>query len=92
MTQFRLMMASMALACVGVSTASPAIGCQIPVFRYALERWPSDPYELVIFHRGPLSGGDQSALDSLTSRFEPGGPANLTIVPVDLPTRGSSRI
>ena len=35
--------------------ASVAIACNVPVFRYALERWPADPYELVILHEGELS-------------------------------------
>ena len=35
-----------------------AHACQIPVFRYALERWQATPYEVVIFHRGPLSPAD----------------------------------
>jgi hypothetical protein len=26
--------------------------CNIPVFRYALERWPAAPYPAVVFHRG----------------------------------------
>ncbi|MFN3190644.1 MAG: hypothetical protein ACE361_08990 [Aureliella sp.] len=33
------------LAICGVATA-----CNIPVFRYALERWKSDTYEVLIFH------------------------------------------
>lgn len=28
--------------------------CQVPVFRYALERWNADQYRLVILHEGPL--------------------------------------
>lgn len=31
-----------------------AESCTIPVFRYALERWRPDVYELILFHRGPL--------------------------------------
>jgi|TARA_B110000495_G_scaffold201927_1_gene220587 hypothetical protein len=34
---------------------SVAIACNVPVFRYALERWPADPYELVVLHDGELS-------------------------------------
>jgi hypothetical protein len=36
-----------------------ARACNVPVFRYALERWFPDPYEAIIFHRGPLSESDQ---------------------------------
>lgn len=39
--------------------------CNIPVFRYALERWRSHPYEVVVFHRGPLEGAARAAIDEL---------------------------
>lgn len=29
-------------------------GCTIPVFRYALEKWELTPYEILVYHRGPL--------------------------------------
>ena len=29
--------------------------CNVPVFRYALERWTADPYRLIIFHKGQIS-------------------------------------
>ena len=32
-----------------------AQACNVPVFRFALERWQGDPYQVVVFHRGPLS-------------------------------------
>lgn len=34
--------------------ASIAVACNVPVFRYALERWPADLYEIVVLHDGPL--------------------------------------
>jgi hypothetical protein len=39
--------------------------CNIPVFRYALERWKPSVYELVVFHRGPLSDADRKVVDAL---------------------------
>lgn len=39
--------------------------CNVPVFRYALERWPSDDYQLVVYHRGPLSRADEKLLGEL---------------------------
>src|SRR5262249_28271754 len=42
------------LAAVLLLTAAAAHACNVPVFRYALERWPPDPYEVIVFHRGPL--------------------------------------
>ncbi len=39
--------------------------CNVPVFRYALERWPADNYEVVVFHRGPLASEDRSIVEWL---------------------------
>jgi hypothetical protein len=41
--------------------------CSVPVFRYALERWPPDNYEALVFHRGPLS----PELSGLVKRIDP---------------------
>jgi hypothetical protein len=43
-------------------SASPSSACSIPVFRYALEHWPADPYQAVVFHRGPLGPEDEAAI------------------------------
>lgn len=37
----------------------------VPVFRYALERWPADPYLVYVFQRGDLSAEANQALDRL---------------------------
>ena len=44
------------LLVTGLLILAPAVGqaCSIPVFRYALERWQPSPYDVLIFHRGPL--------------------------------------
>lgn len=60
-----------------------AIACNVPVFRYALERWEADPYEVLVFHRGPLSAEQQALLEQL----EQAGRdrlANLAVSRVDL--------
>ncbi len=67
-------------------TAVPtALACTIPVFRYALERWPADPYELIVFHTGPL-GADQQAVVDWLRKAAPADAsgANLRVVTVDL--------
>ncbi|NCO41672.1 MAG: hypothetical protein GW911_04755 [Armatimonadetes bacterium] len=46
----------------------PVSACSVPVFQYALERWPADPYEVVVFHRGPLSEQDQATAKWLKER------------------------
>lgn len=32
-----------------------ASACSVPVFRYALEHWPADPFQATVFHRGTLT-------------------------------------
>ena len=34
---------------------STSLGLQVPVFRYALERWQADDYHAVIIHQGTLT-------------------------------------
>lgn len=44
------------LAVLGVLLTSTVIwACSVPVFRYALERWPADKYNAVVFYRGELN-------------------------------------
>jgi len=45
--------------------ARPVAACRVPVFRYALERWPADMYRLVVFHRGPMTEKLQARLARL---------------------------
>ena len=42
-----------------------ANACNVPVFRYALERWPASPYEVIVFHRDPLTDEQQKTLEWL---------------------------
>lgn len=41
------------------------LGCSVPVFRYALERWPSDYYLAEIEYSGELTGEARDAADLL---------------------------
>ena len=69
----------------GIWCAAPVVACNIPVFRYALERWLPDAYTIVIFQRDPLSDGQQQAIDYLRqASAEGGGHANVTVRLVDL--------
>lgn len=43
--------------------ASAASACMIPVFRYAMDRWPPDIYAVLVFHEGPLSAADAKAVE-----------------------------
>ncbi len=44
---------------------SSAFACSVPVFRYAMERWPADYYEAVLIHRGQLTENDKQLLNEL---------------------------
>jgi hypothetical protein len=70
-----------ALVCLGL--AVPAQACNVPVFRYALERWRPDSYELLVYHRGALSDADQQVITLLNDQIDAGG-HNVTLTRVDL--------
>jgi hypothetical protein len=62
-----------------------AEACNVPVFRYALERWPADPYEIIMFRRGPLAEGEAALAGSLERQELPGAlHANYVVRDVDL--------
>ncbi len=63
-----------------------AEACQVPVFRYALERWRPDPYDFVIVHDGNLTEERRSILVHLEeSLVGPDGPmVNLRFETIDL--------
>jgi len=56
----------------GLFAATVVVACSVPVFRYALERWPAEPYAVLVFHRGPLSEAGAAAV----KRFEEETAAN----------------
>jgi len=59
--------------------------CNVPVFRFALERWVSDNYALVVAHDQPLTPAQRELTDSLQSKStENGGKANLSVQVLDL--------
>lgn len=66
-------------------TALPVWACSVPVFRYALERWQADPYEVVVFHRGSMTTEQQTLSDQLSEQGKAGKVhANLNLTTVDL--------
>mgnify|MGYP005859170395 CR=1 FL=1 len=71
------------LVCLGLGTWAQA--CQIPVFRYALERWEASPYDVLIFHRGPLTAEHKALADALEQRAQAQvAHANLRVQRLDL--------
>ncbi len=63
--------------------ALTAHACNIPVFRYALERWRPDVSEFVLFHRGPLNDATRAQIDQFKQRTSAAG-ANVNVALVDL--------
>ena len=62
-----------------------AVTCQIPVFRYALERWSPDLFSVLVLHHSPLSAENLSLVDRLKqSASEPERPANIEVQLLDL--------
>ena len=47
--------------------ATYAFACQVPVFRYALERWNADRYEVIVIQDEPFDRNAQSSFDKLNS-------------------------
>ncbi len=76
-----------------------ALACQVPVFRFALERWEADPYQVTVFPgpSGTFSETEQAAIDYLESqepdRLNPatsGVAANLDLEIAAAPAEGAA--
>jgi len=69
--------------------------CNVPVFRYALEKWKPDLYQVYVFHRGALSK-DDAALVKTLGKHGPGEDvaSNLELNDVDLgkPTKETEKL
>ncbi len=59
--------------------------CQVPVFRFALERWEADQFHLYVLHQEPISPSLQKKLQALDAELltQP-PPANLQIESIDV--------
>ncbi|MCA8997399.1 MAG: hypothetical protein KDA80_10435, partial [Planctomycetaceae bacterium] len=72
------------VACVAVLLTlmtSNVSACNIPVFRYALERWRPDLTEVVVFVRDTLPESGNEIVDALTNNSSiHGGHTNLEVV------------
>ena len=66
-----------------LACGTAALACNVPVFRYALERWPADMYEVVILSDGPLDGSSSDRVGVLRkSKTEHS--ANLNVRTIDV--------
>lgn len=55
------------LACAVLVPATVSMACQVPVFRYALERWQADPYQVIVISSGQLDQDAEASLRRLKS-------------------------
>jgi hypothetical protein len=77
---------ALGLGLLVAALVSSVVACNIPVFRYALERWEPDPYVLVVFHNQPLNSEQRSAVESLTKSINGKSP-NLIVREVNVSQR-----
>ena len=77
-------------ACFGYQTAWC---CNVPVFRYALERWQSDVYELLVLHKTELNAEEKKIISSLRQKTRSnGGNLNLRIKEYDLQKQSDEQL
>lgn len=79
----RIVLSGTVLAGVLGLDPEDALGCAVPVFRYALERWPADAYHATVFHRGPMDAAGRKTLAALEDGANR-GLGNVEVVTVDL--------
>ncbi|MEZ6065085.1 MAG: hypothetical protein R3B90_05125 [Planctomycetaceae bacterium] len=81
---------SISAACVALFAAAAAVACSVPVFRYAIERWQPDPYEVLVYFDADLTEAQLALLERLNPEYVPGEPfPNSAVQRVDL--RGEVR-
>ena len=72
------------LICLAAAAAHVQ-ACNVPVYRYALERWQPSLYQVVVFSSGGLDEDGRAAVEALRgATSEGGGHANLQVHLVDL--------
>lgn len=67
---------------VALSSVSIAWACQVPVFRYALERWKPDSYRVCVVTHGPLDSQQSSWLEPLKELSGGQSPLELELIDV----------
>jgi len=82
--QKKFALCMLAGAAVLLSLSVSASACSVPVFRYALERWPAGYFNVLVFHRGQLSAEQKAVTDWLGARADdPNRPGNLAVALLD---------
>jgi hypothetical protein len=79
------MLKKVALTALLISVFSQwALPCNVPVFRYALERWRSDSYDACVFYRPPLASADSSLAQQMADAANPPTSANVRVLLVNV--------
>jgi hypothetical protein len=60
----------LAVLAVTFAIVPVAWACNVPVFRFALEKWRPDPYQAVLFHRGELTADQRAVIQPLANLEE----------------------
>ncbi len=69
----------------------PAMACDVPVFRYALERWRPAIYRVLVYHRGSLAAEQQELFKTLEAlSLDRNGLANFSVERVNLDAKPDS--
>lgn len=84
----RLLLLS-SVAMIGLTTV--VLACQVPVFRYALERWPADKYQVIVLTAGPLDSSAQANVARLQAA-EQQASDNIELQTVDVSTVRDERL
>jgi len=80
MVPYRFLFRTCFAAVISLS-ATIAIACNVPVFRYALERWRPDLCQVIVFHEADFSAQQEQQLQTLEKdTVGNGGSANAEIV------------
>lgn len=79
------------LACAAavslLSAAANLHACNVPVFRYALENWRADAYQVYILHEGELTAEQKQLVEKLTAAsIDRQPPANMIVHELDVTT------
>lgn len=70
-----------AMLAVVLITVRSADACSVPVFRYALERWPADLFEVDVFYRGELTKEQRALVSQLEDQSQiNGGAVNWEVI------------
>lgn len=72
-----------------VMTTATAMACQVPVFRFALERWAADRYKLTVLHAGPMTDAEKQKIDRLRhADHQSSVSANFAVAVIDVNETG----